>query len=125
MALASVVCFEYVLAYVLVFFFFFQAEDGIRDRNVTGVQTCALPISLAGLGGNNGGVPAGAGGRRAEGEQALECQRVCLPFGSRGTWTRQGRFSAHHVPVTPCAVCPGGGDSGRQRRTHGPRLARA
>src|SRR5699024_11988287 len=28
--------------------FFFQAEDGIRDRNVTGVQTCALPI-LAGL----------------------------------------------------------------------------
>src|SRR5699024_11322885 len=27
-------------------FFFFQAEDGIRDRNVTGVQTCALPICL-------------------------------------------------------------------------------
>src|SRR5699024_12227667 len=26
--------------------FFFQAEDGIRDRNVTGVQTCALPIYL-------------------------------------------------------------------------------
>src|SRR6266513_1783058 len=26
-------------------FFFFQAEDGIRDRNVNGVQTCALPIS--------------------------------------------------------------------------------
>src|SRR5207249_5120638 len=29
------------------FFFFFQAEDGIRDRNVTGVQTCALPICRA------------------------------------------------------------------------------
>src|SRR5699024_10758226 len=27
--------------------FFFQAEDGIRDRNVTGVQTCALPISIS------------------------------------------------------------------------------
>src|SRR5690349_23625888 len=27
------------------FFFFFQAEDGIRDLYVTGVQTCALPIS--------------------------------------------------------------------------------
>src|SRR5699024_11802219 len=27
--------------------FFFQAEDGIRDRNVTGVQTCALPIFLS------------------------------------------------------------------------------
>src|SRR5690554_7194189 len=26
------------------FFFFFQAEDGIRDADVTGVQTCALPI---------------------------------------------------------------------------------
>src|SRR5258706_11362582 len=29
-----------------VFFFFFQAEDGIRDWSVTGVQTCALPISV-------------------------------------------------------------------------------
>src|SRR5690625_6265530 len=28
----------------LFFFFFFQAEDGIRDGHVTGVQTCALPI---------------------------------------------------------------------------------
>src|SRR5689334_24184888 len=30
---------------ILFFFFFFQAEDGIRDGTVTGVQTCALPIS--------------------------------------------------------------------------------
>src|SRR5258708_30230859 len=30
---------------VCIFFFFFQAEDGIRDDLVTGVQTCALPIS--------------------------------------------------------------------------------
>src|SRR6267154_5445187 len=29
---------------VCLFFFFFQAEDGIRDGRVTGVQTCALPI---------------------------------------------------------------------------------
>src|SRR6267143_4035963 len=29
-------------------FFFFQAEDGIRDGTVTGVQTCALPISIGG-----------------------------------------------------------------------------
>src|SRR2546427_12511636 len=28
----------------LIYFFFFQAEDGIRDLTVTGVQTCALPI---------------------------------------------------------------------------------
>src|SRR2546427_10295591 len=33
------------LCVVAVFFFFFQAEDGIRDLTVTGVQTCALPIS--------------------------------------------------------------------------------
>src|SRR5712692_11545852 len=32
--------------YIMGFFFFFQAEDGIRDGTVTGVQTCALPISL-------------------------------------------------------------------------------
>src|SRR5207245_4540973 len=32
------------------YFFFFQAEDGIRDATVTGVQTCALPISSAGNG---------------------------------------------------------------------------
>src|SRR5688572_5080398 len=33
------------LSYLFSFFFFFQAEDGIRDLTVTGVQTCALPIS--------------------------------------------------------------------------------
>src|SRR2546425_11004432 len=32
---------------MIYFFFFFQAEDGIRDKLVTGVQTCALPISHA------------------------------------------------------------------------------
>src|SRR2546430_12217625 len=30
-----------------VWFFFFQAEDGIRDLTVTGVQTCALPILMS------------------------------------------------------------------------------
>src|SRR2546427_5707340 len=35
-------CTVYTLRF---FFFFFQAEDGIRDLTVTGVQTCALPIS--------------------------------------------------------------------------------
>src|SRR5260370_9565877 len=39
----------------LVFLFFFQAEDGIRDSSVTGVQTCALPISAGPRGG--AGVP--------------------------------------------------------------------
>src|SRR2546425_6934960 len=33
-----------ILNFVILIFFFFQAEDGIRDKLVTGVQTCALPI---------------------------------------------------------------------------------
>src|SRR5260221_9675970 len=33
------------IVYLQLFYFFFQAEDGIRDHCVTGVQTCALPIS--------------------------------------------------------------------------------
>ena len=32
--------------FLFFFCFFFQAEDGIRDTSVTGVQTCALPISI-------------------------------------------------------------------------------
>src|SRR6266404_3125852 len=52
------------------FFFFFQAEDGIRDKLVTGVQTCALPISALRSG------PAvfaldGAGGKVAPAEWCL------------------------------------------------------
>src|SRR5438128_6531489 len=41
--------------------FFFQAEDGIRDATVTGVQTCALPISVPGT-----AKTAAAGGKTAE-----------------------------------------------------------
>src|SRR5207253_6243533 len=37
-------CWLFIFLFFL--FFFFQAEDGIRDGHVTGVQTCALPISL-------------------------------------------------------------------------------
>src|SRR5256885_4172806 len=51
----------YVAAYgdrLVVCFFFFQAEDGIRDYRVTGVQTCALPIWMA----VRGGGPAGSVG---------------------------------------------------------------
>src|SRR6266478_6550519 len=37
------------ISQLLLSFFFFQAEDGIRDLTVTGVQTCALPICVAGV----------------------------------------------------------------------------
>src|SRR5207249_39298 len=43
----SCIFFYFVVFFFYFFFFFFQAEDGIRDRNVTGVQTCALPICVA------------------------------------------------------------------------------
>src|SRR2546426_9991737 len=45
-------------------FFFFQAEDGIRDYKVTGVQTCALPIC---------GHAVKKGHHQAQGEEAREC----------------------------------------------------
>src|SRR2546422_8433919 len=49
------------MSFIVVFFFFFQAEDGIRDVAVTGVQTCALPISRrAAVQANSRAVPAGA-----------------------------------------------------------------
>src|SRR2546425_5673206 len=41
----------------LLVFFFFQAEDGIRDKLVTGVQTCALPIFPRRASGNVDGGP--------------------------------------------------------------------
>src|SRR3989449_5488641 len=48
----------------LCWFFFFQAEDGIRDVAVTGVQTCALPISIESvppLSGSTDSIAVGAG----------------------------------------------------------------
>src|SRR5216684_9373691 len=75
---------EYYSAILLeVFFFFFQAEDGIRDVAVTGVQTCALPISgraPAHPRPRRGGPhPAPAGG----GQPALPRDRL-RPHGSAG-----------------------------------------
>src|SRR5699024_12176306 len=57
-------------------FFFFQAEDGIRDRNVTGVQTCALPILtlspvVRGLSALHGGIARGLLSARYEEQQHL------------------------------------------------------
>src|SRR3712207_8430856 len=64
-------------------FFFFQAEDGIRDIGVTGVQTCALPISTrsAHRRADRGGRGAGALRRdlAAAGARARACDRVARP----------------------------------------------
>src|SRR6266404_9756891 len=61
---------------ILFFFFFFQAEDGIRDKLVTGVQTCALPISKR---------------RRWDGESTN-----CLPKANRPRLRRWVLFAANN-----------------------------
>src|SRR5690554_7664678 len=55
------------------FYFFFQAEDGIRDADVTGVQTCALPICFKKGTGDVEPVTMGqvAAGEKIQGDQTL------------------------------------------------------
>src|SRR3712207_1343047 len=60
-------------------FFFFQAEDGIRDIGVTGVQTCALPIS----GGQS------AGGLRGH---EVAAQAVHAEMGTQSSYLVEGLF---------------------------------
>src|SRR5437868_13909386 len=57
-------------------FFFFQAEDGIRDRNVTGVQTCALPICRRRLARHPEDDAGGAQGKRAAPAEAPQADRT-------------------------------------------------
>src|SRR5215208_2533217 len=68
-------------------FFFFQAEDGIRDGHVTGVQTCALPISSR------------AGGADGSATHVLPSTTKVYVYrpGGRGTLTLH----------TPCWFCTG------------------
>src|SRR5437867_13200324 len=56
-------------------FFFFQAEDGIRDRTVTGIQTCALPIFA----------------------RALHAKPLRLPEGGRALYHAAANFSGAFV----------------------------
>src|SRR5947209_9144087 len=109
-------------------FFFFQAEDGIRDIGVTGVQTCALPIyaagktalsepvfSTEGCGGfaptqSLGGDPAQAGGstsitlnmERPEGQQFLSSTRTVLPPGLVGNIPAASQCSQLQIDATAC-----------------------
>src|SRR2546430_13574880 len=70
---------------VVSLFFFFQAEDGIRDLTVTGVQTCALPIcGAAAVPVARHGPPAGRPvGERAEVRGALRVAVLEVPGGRR------------------------------------------
>src|SRR5699024_11913735 len=72
----------------------FQAEDGIRARNVTGVQTCALPIY-----------------DRAQGKGYPVCKRISVSkrcYGKDYGKTDGGRM---HAPL----LCSGGRDRGRKK----------
>src|SRR3712207_7629877 len=64
------------MSLLLFFFFFFQAEDGIRDIGVTGVQTCALPISAT-IRLGSGSSPRGASGA------SRRSSRLCISSRSR------------------------------------------
>src|SRR5207248_8198825 len=79
--------------YIQIFFFvfFFQAEDGIRDRTVTGVQTCALPISreLGPLQWTDG--VRGQGGNRHLARGARTCAPSCELPPTRSEERRVGK----------------------------------
>ena len=79
---------------MFLYFFFFQAEDGIRDYKVTGVQTCALPISMESydvvvIGSGIGGLVA-AGLLARYGRRVLVCESHTLPGGAAHAFKRQG-----------------------------------
>src|SRR5437867_5492769 len=80
--------------FVRLLFFFFQAEDGIRDRTVTGVQTCALPIYQRGSQGSAGNLHDWFRGHRAARQAALAIaalQKVNL--GSAAAQARANAFA--------------------------------
>src|SRR2546430_13356926 len=69
--------------------FFFQAEDGIRDLTVTGVQTCALPISV-GLTSRSTATSAILEGALVSGIAEVAVDRDVSPTGVAGIGRRQG-----------------------------------
>src|SRR5439155_12988479 len=81
--------------YVSNLFFFFQAEDGIRDGHVTGVQTCALPICELGR-------PAAPGGDQAREAIWPDCRlpaRHQLPRRGRADGTAPAHAPARRPPA--------------------------
>src|SRR5438105_5856709 len=80
---------------VCVLLFFFQAEDGIRDPLVTGVQTCALPISSGPPGWpdlpEGCGAPAPGSAPRSAPRSDISAP-ACRTPGSPGAWRRRDRW---------------------------------
>src|SRR2546430_10749894 len=74
--------------------FFFQAEDGIRDLTVTGVQTCALPISASSRMQRGNGRDDAAGGAEREAEEPARRPHA------REDGARDRRLRGNHAPPT-------------------------
>src|SRR5687767_13590396 len=89
--------------------FFFQAEDGIRDKLVTGVQTCALPISMAAAMAHlRAGAPVRS--RSTSSAIALVSRLICFNS-SRSEERRVGKecrslWSAYHLNIQPAKALP-------------------
>src|SRR5437867_2347723 len=86
------------------FLFFFQAEDGIRDRTVTGVQTCALPICV-GRFALHGGQRRGAV-RRLGGLKPLRLQQGAHHLADVGLVVHEQDARAHVAESTMEKVAP-------------------
>src|SRR5699024_11871072 len=104
--------------FVLFLFFFFQAEDGIRDRNVTGVQTCALPISGSARCRSQMSSPAWRYQKIPGVSSPLRCQGVCAAVrrlhapcaAPSGSHTPPGdrkstRLNSSHVSISYAVFC--------------------
>src|SRR5260370_7188752 len=89
-------------------FFFFQAEDGIRDSSVTGVQTCALPISQAAIRCRQDG-RSDPPGRVELARRAARRHRIAACVASYEPKPPKSRRSpCFRAPVFPKSVRPGG-----------------
>src|SRR5690606_40554934 len=75
-------CFDKSSTISLAYCFFFQAEDGIRDFHVTGVQTCALPILVRFILDLEGRTSADRGGAANAAPELLEAIAVCRVDGA-------------------------------------------
>src|SRR3989454_9849298 len=94
--------------YAILFFFFFQAEDGIRDYKVTGVQTCALPICVNKAWTPPSRVPSGfltnLASRTGPSARMNGGMRLVAPFAlANATW---GLVNGLVPPVAGCAWQP-------------------
>src|SRR5699024_4347675 len=102
---------------------FFQAEDGIRDRNVTGVQTCALPISRSSSS-SRVRTPSTAASKPLRGCSST-VRRPRTPAIRRPWPPRSSRPPERSRAEAPGALRPQGGASGAPGRSGRPPLEQA